>query len=67
MIDPVLKCIAGDYTGRFIHLENCRGGEQVTKGIVVGGGAIDPETQKPIGHASIDLHLEDELMDPVHC
>lgn len=37
-VDPVLKCIQGDYTGRYIYLSNCAIDETQTKGIVIGGG-----------------------------
>lgn len=37
-VDPVLKCIQGDYMGRYVYLNNCADGENETKGIVIGGG-----------------------------
>ena len=41
LVDPVLKCIQGDYTGRFVQLSNCISDEKETTGIVIGGGKSD--------------------------
>lgn len=36
-IDPCLKCIQGDYIGRFTYLSNCTSEQEETKGISIGG------------------------------
>jgi hypothetical protein len=35
--DPVIKCIQGDYTGRFVYLNSCKTDEEETVGELIGG------------------------------
>jgi len=37
ILDPILKCIQGDYTGRFIQFDNCTSKITETTGIIIGG------------------------------
>jgi len=64
LVDPVLKCIQGDYTGRYVYLRNCIGDEEKTKGIVIGGGK--PSTNKKDIPKNVNIYLEDPRLDSRH-
>lgn len=63
-VDPVLKCIQGDYTGRYIYLQNCAADESKTKGIVIGGGK--PHGSKKEVPKNVTIYLEDPKLDQRH-
>jgi hypothetical protein len=59
-----LKCIQGDYTGRFEYLNNCSSEQTETKGILIGGKPDYNLEKNPKG---LSIYLEDPKLDEVHC
>lgn len=64
LVDPVLKGIQGDYTGRYIYLNNCIGDIEETEGIVIGGGK--PNINKKDIPKNVSVYLEDPKLDMRH-
>lgn len=64
LVDPVLKCIQGDYMGRYVYLSNCGPNETETKGIVIGGGK--PQGNKKEIPRHVNIFLEDPRLDQRH-
>ena len=60
---PVLKCIQGDYTGRFCYLRNCSTGQKETSGELIGG---KPGYDVVLNPKNITIYLEDQRIDEVH-
>jgi len=61
---PVLKCIQGDYTGRFCYLRNCNPDEEETTGEIIGGKPDYDINQNP---KNLTLYISDPKIDEVHC
>ena len=62
-LDPVLKCIQGDYTGRFTYLNSCTSSETETSGELIGG---KPEYNQKNNPLNLTMYLEDPKLDEVH-
>lgn len=61
--DPVLKCIQGDYTGRFFYLDNCTNGQLETPGEIIGG---KPGYDIKANPKNISIYIEDHKIDEIH-
>ena len=58
LLDPVLKCIQGNYTDRFIYVGSCATGQVESTGIIVGGGLETYDYN--LNQYDLDLYLADE-------
>ena len=63
ILDPILKCIQGDYTGRFIQFDNCTSKQNETTGIIIGG---KPEYDLKKNEKKINLFIQDPTIDESH-
>lgn len=63
VLDPVMKCIQGDYTGRFTYLSNCTAQENETYGEIIGGR---PDYDVQNNPRKLTLYIEDPKLDDVH-
>ena len=63
ILDPVLKCVQGDFTGRFVYLKRCKPDEQETDGEIIGGQPHYDAVKNP---KNLSIYIEDPKLDDVH-
>ena len=63
VLDPILKCIQGDFTGRFGFLKRCEPDQEETDGTIIGGQSHYDVVKNP---KNLSIYIEDPKMDEVH-